>query len=72
MDEDRGGKKSVIDYVIIDKKDEELVEEMIIDENREITPRHCVNGRIIYSDHNTITIKMNWNMKFKKNTAKQV
>ena len=60
-----GSKRSILDYVIVENEDEELVKEMIIDEEREITPNHNQDGRTIYSDHFTIKLEMNWNMRYK-------
>ena len=55
--------KSVLDYVIINKDHVESVEEMKIDEEREITPysKGSIEGERTYTDHNTIIINnMNW------------
>ena len=67
-----GTKKSVLDYVILDREDEELIKEMVIDEEREITPSHWEGGRKIFTDHYTIRLKMNWNMRFKPGMNKRV
>ena len=42
-----GDHKSVLDYVIMNKEDEELVESIRIDEEHEITPYHTQEGRDI-------------------------
>ena len=55
-----GGKKSVIDYVLIEKEEMKCIEKMEIDERKEITPYTIEEGRKIYSDHNVITIQANW------------
>ena len=57
--------KSVLDYVLIDEQDEELVESMIIDEEREFTPYHIEDGQHTYSDHKTIQLDIKWNMRHK-------
>ena len=67
-----GTKKSILDYVILDREDEELIKEMIIDEGRERTPSHYENGRRIFTDHYTISLKMNWNMRFKPDMNKRI
>ena len=66
-----GSKKSILDYIIIDKEDEEMVKEMIIDEERDFTPNHTQDGRIIYSDHFSIKLEMNWNMRYKAGEHKR-
>ena len=52
------GKKSVIDYILVDKEVGNTVTEMLIDEECLYTPFHIVNDRkrkgAQYSDHNTI------------------
>ena len=56
------GSKSVLDYVLVNKEHQESVEEVIIDEEKVITPYtkgNSVDERT-YTDHNTITIKLNW------------
>ena len=60
-----GSKQSVLDYVLINKEDEDLVKSMVIDENREYTPNHTQGGRTIYSDHFAIKVDINWNMRHK-------
>ena len=57
-----GNKKSVIDYVLTSKENEKNVNEMIIDDNKTITPFHIVNNITLYSDHCSIIVKMNWHM----------
>ena len=59
-----GEKKSVLDYVIIDADNEDLVKKMVIDEDKEYTPKHHVTGRDIYTDHTTILLEMNWNVRY--------
>ena len=55
------GAKSVIDYAIIEKEQLESVEEIIIDEEKEITPySKGPSNEKTYTDHNTIKITMNW------------
>ena len=59
----QGTSRSVTDYVIIKKEDEQLIEEMTIDEDKEIAPYKITkeNGKLkmIYSDHNVIKIQIN-------------
>ena len=55
-----GDKKSILDYVIVNKEDTKYLNEMSIDENKEFTPYHVTDKRTIYSDHCAIIIKMNW------------
>ena len=52
-----GKHKSIIDYVLINKEDTKYLNQITIDENKEITPYHIVDNRTIYS---AIIIKMNW------------
>ena len=57
---EEGGKKSVLDYVLINKEEIGSVEEMNIDEGKEITPYGMEQNRRVYTDHNTITLQINW------------
>ena len=66
-----GKKKSILDYIIVNKEDEELVKEMIIDEERDFTPSHTQDGRKIYSDHYSIKVDINWNMRYKAGENKR-
>ena len=61
-----GNHKSVLDYVIMNNEDLELVEDMLIDEERNITPYHQSDERKIFTDHNAIMLKINWNMRYKR------
>ena len=56
----QGNKKSILDYVIVNKGDGSYVNKMVIDENKEKTPFHIVKGQTVYSDHCAIYINMNW------------
>ena len=68
-----GEKKSVLDYVIMNRADEDLVKTMYIDEDREITPKHEDDeGRTIFTDHNTIKVEVNWNMNYTKKGTERV
>ena len=40
-----GKKKSLLDYILMNKEDRELVKQIIIDEGREFTPYHPESGR---------------------------
>ena len=72
---EEAGKKSIIDYVLIDKNYEEAVKEMVIDEQREFTP-YKLEGKTerTYTDHNTIMTEINWLWKYseKKEENKMV
>ena len=57
----QGDQKSVIDYAMVDKKDEEYLIEMYIDEDKIKTPYHITKDGPIYTDHCAIMIKMDWN-----------
>ena len=52
------GKKSVLDYMMVEKEEEDGVKKMIIDEDRKYTPYHTVvegaEIRDIYTDHNAM------------------
>ena len=67
-----GKKKSILDYIILDRDDEELIKEMVIDEGREITPSHYEGGRKVFTDHYTISLQMNWNMRFKPGMNRRI
>ena len=55
------GKRSVIDYALIEKEHVESVEEVMIDEKKEITPYgKAPSNERTYTDHNTIKVCMNW------------
>ena len=62
-----GSKKSVIDYVLTSEENKEHINDMIIDDNKVMTPFHIEKKRTIYSDHCAIVIKMNWHMANKTN-----
>ena len=59
-------KKSVIDYVIIEKENEGALKKLLIDEQREFAPygveRDETNGteKKCYSDHNVMITDLNW------------
>ena len=60
-----GNQKSIIDYVIMDKSEEENILKMEIDEEKEWTPYHIVRKegklRTIYTDHTSIKVVKQWN-----------
>ena len=66
VDERGRWKKSVLDYVLVDANDEELVKKITIDEEREITPKHKVDDRDVYTDHNSILLDMDWTVRYKQ------
>ena len=58
-----GDTKSVIDYVLVGKEEEMIVQSMMIDEEKSIgfyrpAPERG-KGKVIYSDHNTIRLMLN-------------
>ncbi|XP_066930834.1 uncharacterized protein [Clytia hemisphaerica] len=59
----QGNEKSVIDYIIIDKKNKEYLLSASIDEEKLYTPYHIDKGRTVYADHNAFIITMNWEME---------
>ena len=63
-------KKSVIDYVLTSEENENNINEMIIDDNKTVTPFHIVNNRTVYSDHCSIIVKMNWYLASKEKEEK--
>ena len=65
-----GNKKSVIDYVLTSEENENNISEMIIDDNKTVTPFHIVNNRIFYSDHCSIIVKMSWYLACKEKEEK--
>ena len=66
-----GTKKSVLDYILMNKEDEGLVKQMIIDEEREFTPYHVEGGRTVYTDHYSMKLDVNWNMRHKPGENKR-
>ena len=71
-----GEKKSVIDYIIIDKEERACLKEMVIDEEKTYTPFHTVyeNGAKVkkHTDHAVMTIGMNWACEASKPKMKKV
>ena len=58
--------KSVLDYILIEKNNETIVQRMTIDEDKVLSPFNNNKTRVIYSDHNAITININWKLQFMK------
>ena len=56
----QGNGKSVLDYVIMDKDTAYITKKMKIDESQEITPYHDTCKGRIYTDHNAVTVEVNW------------
>ena len=52
-----GNYKSVIDYMMVDEGDENTLEWMKIDEDKDLAPMNKDGG---FSDHNVITARFNW------------
>ena len=61
------GKKSVLDYMMVEKEEEDSVKKMIIDEDRKYTPYRIVadgaETRDIYTDHNAMICNMEWKIE---------
>ena len=61
---EQGDSKSIIDFVITKTEDETDILNMIIDENKWISPMRIIKkdgiNTIVYSDHNVIKISINW------------
>ena len=64
-----GESKSVLDYALVWKDETKLVRNVNIDEDRELSPRGYVDGKITYSDHNVITFEIDW-LLLEKTTPK--
>ena len=53
------GKKSVLDYMIVNKEDVPIIKNVTVDELKEMTPyRLNENKQIVYSDHCTMMLEM--------------
>ena len=62
-------KKSVLDYMLIKKKDLSLVSNMVIDENKILTPyRINEEKEVVFTDHCMMMLKMNLKLKTKTMT----
>ena len=63
--EKKGIKKSVIDYILVSEAHENLVKNMKIDEEKAMTPFRddSTPGKPIYTDHNMITVNMNFQIE---------
>ena len=72
--EKSGEKKSAIDYLIITEEHEKLVKNMVIDEEKNITPFRddSLPGKPIYTDHNMITLNMNLQIIGSENDARKI
>ena len=61
---EENGSKAILDYVMINEDEIEAVEKMIVDEGKVVAPMRIKdddgNLRTIYSDHNVISIRINW------------
>jgi exonuclease III len=62
--------RSVLDYVLMRNEDEAAVKYMKIDEDREHSPLGYENGQCTCSDHNVITMEIDWCM-LEKNKPKE-
>ena len=58
-----GQTKSILDYVIVNERDEQSLIEMVIDENKLMTPYNIKQERFIHSDHCSIMVNLNWLLK---------
>ena len=56
---EENGQQSVVDYMIIRKEHEADVDEMAIDEHKELTPYRMEGENIIYTDHHMISTTFN-------------
>ena len=57
----QGDSKSVLDYVIVWKENQENLLSMLIDEKKEFAPAGIdENNETVFSDHNTIICDFNW------------
>ncbi len=60
---DENGSKSILDYVLIDKDEVDMVEGMLIDEDKVVAPFRIKaennEKRIVFSDHNAISVRLN-------------
>ena len=56
-------KKSILDYVIVSKENEDIIKEMVIDEEKELAPFRIKDVKgidtTVYSDHNVILLNLN-------------
>ena len=59
------GQKSVLDYVLVNRVCYDAVKKMKIDEEKEITPYTKTGEGRTYTDHNTITVDMDWTTPYK-------
>ncbi len=50
-------KKSVLDYMIVNKEDTNAIRKVMIDELKEITPYRIENQQVTYSDHCTMMLE---------------
>lgn len=61
-----GLKKSIIDYIMLEKKEKENIKKVVIDEKKEYTPFRIVKKedkiRTVYTDHRAMICEINWVM----------
>ena len=57
-------KRSILDYVIMENEGSKLVKKMVIDERKEFTPFNETKQRDVYTDHNSIMVDINWNIRY--------
>jgi hypothetical protein len=58
VNRNKENEKSIIDYILIDKQENEEVEEMVIDEQGWLRLKNTTGQGVIESDHNTMVIKL--------------
>ena len=67
-----GEEKSILDYILIFKEDEQYVDFIEIDEAKEHTPRYKEKSKYVYSDHCAITSAVKWtNANIERQKARQ-
>ena len=69
-------KKSVLDYMLVDKKEITSITSMLIDEERNYTPFHLVTEEGFikeqYTDHNAMICKIRWTLESQKAEPREI
>ena len=66
----QGSQKAVIDYVLITKRNEERLKQVVIDDKKEYTPFNTKDGT--YTDHCSIFMSMDWKMKLEEQKPRKI
>ena len=67
-----GEKRSILDYVLMKKEDEEALLSMLIDEDKVFAPGGINEEKeAVYSDHNTVICEFDWLFEQEKRDVKQ-